>query len=79
MDLADLDDDSSVTSSMSDELEDGDYAADDPIAAERTRRAKQAEREKLRRSAGEPVKPPVGELDKMLPDFVSMLRQVLAE
>ncbi|KAF2675452.1 hypothetical protein BT63DRAFT_396105 [Microthyrium microscopicum] len=79
MDLADLDDDSSVTSSMSDGEDDDDYAADDPIAAERNRRAKQAEREKLRRSAGEPSKPPVGELDKLLPDFVGMLRQVFAK
>jgi hypothetical protein len=82
MDLADLDDDSSIFSLNSDDMdddEDDDYAANDPIAAERARRAKQAERERLRRSAGEPEKPPVQELQKLLPEFVVMLRSVLAD
>ena len=49
----------------------------DPIAAERKRRAKRQDR--LRRSAGEPLKPKVIELPKMMPTFVVMLRQVLAD
>ena len=48
----------------------------DPIAAERKRRAKRQDR--LRRTAGEPVKPEVTEVPKMMPTFVVMLRQVLA-
>lgn len=59
--------------------EDEDEAADDldPIAAERKRRRKHADR--LRRSAGEPVKPDVGEIYKLQDGFLSMLRMVLAE
>ena len=49
----------------------------DPIAAERKRRAKRQDR--LRRTAGEPLKPEVTEVPKMMPAFVDMLRQVLAE
>ena len=49
----------------------------DPIAAERKRRAKRQDR--LRRTAGEPVKPEVTEVPKMMPAFVVMLRQVLAD
>lgn len=49
----------------------------DPIEAERRRRAKRQDR--LRRSAGEPAKPPVSEVHKLMDNFVVMLRQVLAE
>ena len=49
----------------------------DPIAAERKRRAKAQDR--LRRSAGEPVKPVVSEVLKLQSSFITMLRMVLAE
>ncbi|EQK98388.1 hypothetical protein G6O67_007191 [Ophiocordyceps sinensis] len=49
----------------------------DPIEAERRRRAKQQDR--LRRSAGEPVKPDVSEVHKLKDNFLVMLRQVLAD
>lgn len=49
----------------------------DPIEAERRRRAKQQDR--LRRSAGEPVKPPVKEIHKLQDNFMVMLREVLAD
>ncbi|MCJ1474322.1 hypothetical protein MMC13_002980 [Lambiella insularis] len=49
----------------------------DPIAAERKRRAKKQNH--LRRTAGEPQKPPVVELLKLRDGFLSMLRMVLAE
>lgn len=62
--------------SMDDSESDSDSAAD-PFEAERKRRARINER--LRRSAGEPQKPPVQELLKLRPGFLSMLRMVLAE
>ncbi|MCJ1315467.1 hypothetical protein MMC15_000786 [Xylographa vitiligo] len=49
----------------------------DPIVAERKRRAKKQDH--LRRTAGEPVKPPVVELLKLREGFLAMLRMVLAE
>ncbi|KAK5084271.1 hypothetical protein LTR05_005347 [Lithohypha guttulata] len=49
----------------------------DPIAAERRRRSRQQDR--LRRSAGEPEKPPIQEILKMQPAFLAMLRTVLAD
>ncbi|KAM0256657.1 hypothetical protein ACHAQJ_004811 [Trichoderma viride] len=49
----------------------------DPIEAERQRRAKK--RDRLRRSAGEPVKPPVSEVHKLEENFLIMLRNVLAD
>ncbi|PNP42740.1 hypothetical protein TGAM01_v209384 [Trichoderma gamsii] len=49
----------------------------DPIEAERQRRAKR--RDRLRRSAGEPVKPPVSEVHKLKENFLVMLRNVLAD
>jgi hypothetical protein len=49
----------------------------DPIEAERKRRAKRQER--LRRNAGEPVKPVVEEVHKLKDNFLVMLRMVLAE
>lgn len=48
----------------------------DPIEAERRRRAKRQDR--LRRSAGEPVKPVVSEVHLLKDNFLGMLRQVLA-
>ena len=63
------DDSSSEDEEATDEL--------DPIAAERRRRAKAQDR--LRRSAGEPVKPEVTEVLKLQDGFVSMLRMVLSE
>ncbi|KEF63402.1 succinate dehydrogenase (ubiquinone) flavoprotein subunit [Exophiala aquamarina CBS 119918] len=68
---------------ISDEEDDADSdeeeAADDldPISAERRRRRKAQDR--LRRSAGEPVKPEVEELLKLREAFLSMLRAVLSE
>ena len=50
---------------------------DDPIEAERKRRRRK--QDVLKRSAGEPIKPEVTELHKMMPQFLSMLRMVLAE
>lgn len=49
----------------------------DPIDAERKRRAKRQDR--LRRSAGEPVKPHVSEVHHLKDNFVTMLRMVLAD
>ncbi|TDZ73110.1 PX domain-containing protein [Colletotrichum trifolii] len=49
----------------------------DPIEAERRRRAKR--RDRLRRSAGEPAKPPVSEVHKLKENFLVMLREVLAQ
>ncbi|KAF2730167.1 hypothetical protein EJ04DRAFT_445738 [Polyplosphaeria fusca] len=71
LDFNDEDDDEESDS----ELDDEEIA--DPIAAEKKRRAR--ERERLRRTAGEPKKPPIDELNKLHPTFVTMLRSVLAE
>ncbi|KAK8139735.1 PX domain-containing protein [Apiospora sp. TS-2023a] len=49
----------------------------DPIEAERRRRAKKQDR--LRRNAGEPVKPEVSEVHHLKDNFLQMLRQVLAD
>ena len=49
----------------------------DPIEAERKRRGRQ--RDLLKRSAGEPIKPVIEELPKMSEQFTAMLRMVLAE
>ncbi|KND94877.1 PX domain-containing protein [Tolypocladium ophioglossoides CBS 100239] len=49
----------------------------DPIEAERRRRAKQQDR--LRRSAGKPVKPQVAEVHHLKDNFLVMLREVLAD
>jgi hypothetical protein len=61
------------------ESEDEDEEDDDldPISAERKRRARKQDH--LRRTAGEPVKPEVSEVDKLKESFLSMLRMVLAE
>ena len=71
-DLADMEDDDD--NDDEEELEDDNA---DPIASERKRRRKQADR--LRRSAGEPVKPVVKDLSGMRDGFLSMLRMVLAD
>lgn len=49
----------------------------DPIKAERKRRARKADH--LRRTAGEPAKPEVVELESLRESFLAMLRMVLAE
>ncbi|KAF7549560.1 hypothetical protein G7Z17_g6309 [Cylindrodendrum hubeiense] len=49
----------------------------DPIEAERRRRAKKQDR--LRRSAGEPAKPPISEVHNLKENFLVMLRDVLAD
>ncbi|KAJ9615268.1 hypothetical protein H2200_001343 [Cladophialophora chaetospira] len=49
----------------------------DPISAERRRRKKAQDR--LRRSAGEPVKPEVTEVLKLRESFLAMLRAVLSD
>ncbi|CAN8098907.1 unnamed protein product [Discula destructiva] len=73
MDLEDMNYESG--SESEDEAEEDDEL--DPIEAERRRRAKRQDR--LRRSAGEPVKPHVEEVHKLKENFLVMLRQVLAE
>ncbi|KAK2806945.1 hypothetical protein FQN51_005747 [Onygenales sp. PD_10] len=77
LDEADLDDlaISDLASNPSDEDSDDDEL--DPIALERKRRAKRQDR--LRRSAGEPIKPQVSEILKLRESFGAMLRMVLAE
>ena len=75
-DLADLasESESDGEEDDDDDVEDGNA---DPIAVERKRRAKVAD--KLRRSAGEPVKPEIKELEGLREGFLSMLRMVLAD
>lgn len=64
-----------------DESESGDEEESDdeldPIAAERKRRARKQDH--LRRTAGEPVKPEVMEVNRLKDSFLAMLRMVLAE
>lgn len=61
-----------------DDSEDEDAEDDlDPISAERRRRRKAQDR--LRRSAGEPVKPEVTEVLKLKEPFLAMLRAVLTD
>ena len=72
MDVADLqysDDDPDEEESEDENL--------DPIASERKRRKRK--RDHLRRTAGEPVKPVVTEVGKLIEGFLSMLRGVLAD
>ena len=75
MDLEELKYDDENEDESTDEEEDLDGL--DPIAAERKRRLKAQDR--LRRSAGEPVKPAVSEVLKLRTPFLAMLRMVLAE
>lgn len=63
-----------------DDAESEDESAEDdldPISAERRRRKKAQDR--LRRSAGEPVKPEVTEVLKLRESFLAMLRAVLSD
>ena len=73
-DLADLRS-GSESESEEDDIEGG--GGVDAIAGERKRRAKVAD--KLKRSAGEPVKPEIRELEGLKDGFLSMLRMVLAD
>lgn len=65
----DIDSESEIEAEEEDEL--------DPIQAERRRRAKKQDH--LRRSAGEPAKPPIAEVHKLKENFLVMLREVLAD
>lgn len=71
-DMAEMQEDDDSDEDEEDEEDDA-----DPIASERKRRAKQADR--LRRTAGEPVKPDVTELVGLREGFLAMLRMVLAD
>ncbi|KAK4895552.1 hypothetical protein LTR27_006335 [Elasticomyces elasticus] len=73
LDMGDEDDDPEDMSSDEDVEDDG----LDPIEAERRRRKRN--QDVLRRSAGEPIKPAIKELPKMMDGFIGMLRGVLAE
>ncbi|QDS72922.1 hypothetical protein FKW77_008001 [Venturia effusa] len=73
-DLSDLEDDDE-DDGYSDSETDGEDDADG-ILAEQKRRARQA---RLKAGAGEPKKPPIQELDKLLPGFLDRLRKVLAQ
>jgi hypothetical protein len=75
LDQMDLQDMNYEDSESEDESEEEDEL--DPIEAERKRRAKRQDR--LRRTAGEPVKPEVTEIDGLKESFLSMLRMVLAD
>ncbi|KAF7713782.1 Phox domain-containing protein [Penicillium ucsense] len=77
LDEADLEDltISDEASGSEDENEQDDD--DDPIAVERRRRVKK--QDQLRRTAGEPLKPEVKEIPKLMDSFVVMLRHVLAD
>lgn len=64
---------------MASHSSDEDSAEDDldPISVERKRRSKRQAR--LRRTAGEPVKPEIREILKMRESFGAMVRTVLAD
>lgn len=78
MDLQDLDmgDEDDEDGLSSDEDDDDDLMVD-PIEAERKRRKRH--QDLLKRTAGEPIKPEIRECSKMMPQFLSMLRMVLAD
>lgn len=73
-DLAEMQGDESSEEEEDEEEENG---GGDPIANERKRRKKAQDR--LRRTAGEPVKPAIKQLGAMREGFLVMLRMVLAE
>ena len=73
-DLAEMQDDDS---SEEEEKEDEENGVRDPIVGERKRRKRAQDR--LRRTAGEPIKPEVKQLGAMREGFLAMLRMVLAE
>ncbi|EZF32077.1 PX domain-containing protein [Trichophyton mentagrophytes] len=72
-DLEDLAIEDDISDPSDENSEDDDM---DPIEFERKRRARHQDR--LRRSAGEPVKPKISEILKLRDSFGSMLRMVLA-
>ena len=74
-DLADMDLGADSDDTFSDTDDEDDNA--DPIAAERKRRQKR--QDVLKRTAGEPIKPPIRELGKLQDGFLGMLRTVLAQ
>ncbi|CAK4032824.1 PX domain-containing [Lecanosticta acicola] len=76
LDAQDLQD-MSLEDDEDDESDSNDEDEADPIAAERKRRQKR--QDVLKRTAGEPLKPPISEIYKMMPQFLAMLRMVLAE
>jgi hypothetical protein len=71
-DLSDLEENEEEWSDSDSDGEDD----NDGILAEQKRRARQA---RLRAGAGEPKKPPILELNKLMPGFLDRLRMVLAE
>ncbi len=73
-DLAEMQDEDS---SEEEEDEDEENGVGDPIAGERKRRKRVQDR--LRRTAGEPIKPEIKQLGAMKEGFLAMLRMVLAE
>ncbi|PGH14672.1 hypothetical protein AJ80_05853 [Polytolypa hystricis UAMH7299] len=77
LDEGDLEDLAISDAASESDDEDTDDDELDPIEAERKRRAKRQDR--LRRTAGEPVKPEVKEILKMRDSFGAMLRMVLAD
>jgi len=72
-DLSDLEYDEDDGWSNSESSDEDDH---DGILAEQKRRARQA---RLKAGAGEPKKPPIVELNKLMPGFLDRLRKVLAE
>ncbi|KAL1864483.1 hypothetical protein Daus18300_007715 [Diaporthe australafricana] len=77
LDQMDLEDMAYEDDDSEDEAEEEAQDELDPIEAERRRRAKRQDR--LRRTAGEPLKPAVSEVHKLKENFLVMLRQTLAE
>jgi hypothetical protein len=73
MDMQDMNYEDESESSDEDEQDD----ELDPIESERRRRARKQDH--LRRTAGEPTKPEVYEVNKLKDSFLAMLRMVLAE
>lgn len=73
MDLQDMNYEEESASGDEDESDDD----LDPIDAERKRRSRKQDH--LRRTAGEPAKPEIVEIDRLKESFLSMLRMVLAE
>lgn len=76
---ADAADQSGTGSESGESSEDDGIDIDNPVEAERRRRMRKLERERLRGSAGEPVKPATEEIGKLGIEFMKLLRVVLAE
>jgi hypothetical protein len=79
LDLEDIVNSSEGEDSTDEEAELDEEEDVDPIGAERKRRQRQRRQARLRRSAGEPIKPGIVELRKLHPTFLTMLRSVLSE